>query len=527
MKKSIQKILATAFAFALALSATACASQQSLSSSSSSQSQPTTTAGLYLSGTSYAPTTEAAINDFIATYGKDAPGWDGSAYVVSDFDNTTAIFDITYQCNAYQLQTMAFALDPQGLRAALASGLDESADDNAPWLDDIETAYGYLWEKYGPFTPAGLDEQAQKTVQADPQWMEFATKMKALYEHVEDITDDPTACAWVLHWYAGMTEDEVYALFRRSCEAYRDADTESVTWTSPESIDSKLGVVSCDFTLGVSVPEDVRAMMKACGDNGIDVWICSASPVDGVRAAVDVYGLEDCVHGAIGMTQKLENGVFVPIYDWETGYAWVRADNGSWEKTDHAICALPSREGKVQAIENALVPLYGRGPLAGFMDSSGDFNFCTEFDSMKMVICYNRADRKITEGAGLVAAVAVYQQDSLGYDLAKANAAGDTYYLLQGRDENGERTLRPSRETVRLGQTEPKLFANEDNDMLLKYLVDNKLTTAKAFDTFAVRHAANDAANVLGIDYGYLDEYDGYHSHPREAGEEDSLPLAA
>ena len=502
-------------------------SPSSQAQSPSSQAQSPSSQGAYLSGTSFAPETERAINDFIAAYGKDAPGWDGSAYVVSDFDNTTAIYDITYQCNVYQLQTMAFALDSTDLRAALASGLDESSEGNADWFDDIDAAYRYLWETYGPFTPAGLDEQAQKSVQADPQWMEFAAKMKALYGHVEDITDDPTACDWVLHWFSGMTEDEVYALYRRSCEAYRDVDSESVTWTSPKSVDSKLGSVSCEFTLGVSVPDDVKAMMKAYADNGIDVWICSASSVDGVRAAVDAYGLEECVHGVIGMTEKLENGVYRPVYDWETGYAWILSDDGAWEKTDLAIRALPSREGKVQAVENALVPLYGCGPLAGFMDSSGDFNFCTEFDSMKMVICYNRADRKITDGAGLVAAVAVCQQDVLGYDLAKANEAGDTYYLLQGRDENGKRALVPSRETLRLGQIEPELFANGDNDALLAYIVENKLTTAEVFDTLAVRCEADDPANVLGIAYGYLDIYDGYHSHNGMASEENALPMAA
>lgn len=85
---------------------------------------------------------------------------------------------------------------------------------------------------------------------------------------------------------------------------------------------------------------------------------------------------------------------------------------------------MPGLEGKVTAIENALVPRCGCGPLAGFMDSSGDFNFCTEFDSMTFVICYNRANRKITEGAGLIAVLAIYQRDTPGYDLKKANAAG-------------------------------------------------------------------------------------------------------
>lgn len=498
---------------ACACCAVACSGQGSPGGSTPSETETAHVRTLYVSGTSFAPATEAAINDFIATYGKDSPDWNESAYVVSDFDNTTAIFDITYQCNAYQIQTMAFAVDPAGLRAALSSEINPEADDNNLWVDDIENAYQYLWTTYGPFTSSGLDEEAQKAIQADPEWMEFAAKMKAFYEHVEDTIDDPTACAWVLNWYAGMSEQEVYGLYKRSCETYRDVDTEDVVWESPESIDSKVGVVSCEFPLGVSVTEDVREMLKAYADNDIDVWVCSASHVDGVRAAVDAYGLSDSIHGVIGMTQKLSDGIYVPAYDWDEGYAWLNKGNGVWEKSDMAIHALPSREGKVQAIENTLVPLYGTGPLAGFMDSSGDYNFCTEFDSMKMVICYNRANRKITEGAGIVAAVAVYQQDALGYDLARANAAGDTYYLLQGRDENGKRTLRPSDDTVRLGKSEPKLFANEDNDALLSHIEAHGMTTAQVFDTFTVRCDASDPNNVLGITYGYLDEYSGYHSH--------------
>ena len=173
---------------------------------------------------------------------------------------------------------------------------------------------------------------------------------------------------------------------------------------------------------------------------------------------------------------------------------------------------MPGLEGKVTAIENALVPLYGCGPLAGFMDSSGDFTFCTEFDSMKFVICYNRANRKITEGAGLIAVLAVYQQETLGYDLAAANAAGDTYYVLQGRNENGLRTMRPSNETIRLGEKEAKLFANEDNKELLKYAVEHNMTAAEFLNTFAIATAADDPGNQLGLAYGHLKTYRGYHS---------------
>ena len=456
--------------------------------------------------------TKQAVADFVAMYGKDSPDYQGNAYVVSDFDNTTCVFDITYQSIVCQLERMAFAMDPNALETALAVGLDLNADQNAEWIADITAAYASLWETYGPFTPAGADEKTQETIHSDPMWMEFAAKMRAFLYHVEDTTPEEVNYAWILYWFSGMTREEVYDLFYRSCSENETVESEWVTWTSPKEISSLLGVIECAFQRGVSVTQDVKDMLKAFHDGGIDVWICSASHLDGVRAAVDAFGLSDCVTGVIGMTQTMENGVYAPSYDYENGYAWDNLGGGNWQASEYPIHALPGMEGKVTAVENALVPRYGCGPLAGFMDSSGDFNFCTEFDSMRFVICYNRANRKITEGAGLIAVLAVYQQKTLGYDLAKANAAGDTYYVLQGRNENGLRTMRPSNETIRLDEKKPQLFANKDNETLLQYAVDHSMTTADFLNTFAKATSSEDAGNPLGLDYGHLDNYRGYHS---------------
>ena len=327
--------------------------------------------------------TRQAVSDFVAMYGKDSPDYRGDAYVVSDFDNTTCVFDITGNSR----------------KITLAVGLDLNADQNAEWIADITAAYSELWETYGPFTAAGMDAETMKAMQSDPWWMEFAAKMRAFLYHVEDTTPEEVNYAWILYWFSGMTQDEVYDLFYRSCSENETVESEWVTWTSPKEIESLLGVIECAFQRGVSVTQDVKDMLKAFHDGGIDVWICSASHLDGVRAAVDAFGLSEWVTGVIGMTQTMENGVYLPSYDYENGYAWDNLGGGNWQPSEFRIQALPGMEGKVTAVENALVPRYGCGPLAGFMDSSGDFNFCTEFDSLKFVICYNRANRKITEGA--------------------------------------------------------------------------------------------------------------------------------
>ena len=467
--------------------------------------------------------TKQAVADFVSMYGKDSEGYDGNAYVVSDFDNTTSVFDITYQTIAYQLEHMAFAMEPEELKVALASELDINADNNADWIADTTAAYAKLWASYGPFTAGGVDEETMKKMQSDPWWMEFAAKMRAFLYHVEDTTPEEVNYVWILYWFSGMKPEEVYNLFYSACSENEKVETQLVQWTSPKEIKSKLGVIECDpFQKGISVTQDVKDMFKAFHDGGIDVWICSASHLDGVCAAVDAFGLSESITGVIAMTQTLENGVYAPSYDYKTGYPRENLGNGKWQPSKLAIRAMPGLEGKVTAIENALVPRYGCGPLAGFMDSSGDFNFCTEFDSMKFVICYNRANRKITEGAGLIAVLAVYQKDTLGYDLKKANAAGDTYYVLQGRNENGLRTMRPSNETIRLGEKKAQLFANEDNEALLKYAIDNKMTTADFLNTFALATQADAAQNKLGIAYGHLEKYQGYHSVTASALESDA-----
>lgn len=493
-----------------------------------SESQPPEKIKVHVERDDWADEVKGSVNDLVEMYGVNSAGYDPNKrpYVVFDFDNTCSIFDVEEQLAVYQLEVMAFAFDPVKLPDVLKTELGDLSEDRTElgygkgsyqdWIDDITAAYTKLYEAYGPFTPAGLDKEKQATVQADPQWQEFATKMRAMYDLVYDAESADVAYPWVLYWFTGMTEEEVHALASASHTKYKAVETSEVTWKTPEEIDkeSKVGAVEYTWTSGTQVPENINELWKVLQANGIDIWVCSASATDPIRAAVDVWDLHQYVTGVIAMTNKLEDGKYVNAYDYETGYAWLN-EGGKWVKaTENPTKAQTQGVGKVTAIDNAVYVRYGYGPIAGFMDSTGDFNFCTEYKNLKLVICFNRASRKVTDGGGLAAAMALYQRDSLGYkDLATANAAGDTLYVLQGRDENGMRTLRKSNATLRLGSTEEKLFRGEENEAQLKYMKDKKLTTKEYMDMFAKRTDKDAAENVLGFKYGFLKEYAGYHSH--------------
>ena len=312
-----------------------------------------------------------------------------------------------------------------------------------------------------------------------------------------------------------MTEQEVYDLAYASHTKYSAVETREDTWTSPE-IESEAGQMTVTYYMGTTVSENIKELWKVLDSNGIDVWVCSASATDPIRAAIDAWDLHQYCTGMLAMTNVVgEDGKYEHHYDYENGCGWLANEDGTWTRDTPPTKAQTQGVGKTTAIVNAILPKYNNhGPVAGFMDSTGDFNFCTEFETLRLVICFNRANRKLKDGGGLIAAMSAYERDVLGYDFAKADAAGDTFYVLQGREENGLRGMRNSNATMRLGATEEKLFADQESfDAIIKYWTDNNMSVKDALDTFAIKTAADAEGNLIGFQYGCLKAYDGYHYH--------------
>lgn len=454
------------------------------------------------------------LNEFIKRNRSDDK--DNNNYVVFDFDNTCSIFDIEEQCITYQLDHMAFGIEPDKLKGILETGIKLSADISpypgtySDWIKDITTSYSNLYKNYGPFTPKGLDESKLSAIKEEDDYKDFTVKIAKMYDVIDHAEGHIVSYIWITYMFYGMTSEELYDLSYASCNHYKNVKSSRGTKKAPTPIK---GVdVELEYTLGVNVSDNIVELMKELSSNNIKVWVCSASNIDVIRAAVDSFGLHDYVTGVIAMTNKMDdNGRMLNEYDYN-GTGAIAKPNGKWEKDTYVVGTQTQGKGKVTAVNNALVARYKKGPLAGFMDSTGDFNFCTEYDSLQLVTCFNRADRSISDGGGLIAAIAMYQQNTLQYDLAKAIENKDTLYLLQGRDENDLRSLRNSNKTKKLGAKEDKLFKNEDNEKLLNYLIEKKEPIKTSIDRFAIKTSKDDPNNPLKVDYGFLDKYDGYHS---------------
>lgn len=84
--------------------------------------------------------------------------------------------------------------------------------------------------------------------------------------------------------------------------------------------------------------------------------------------------------------------------------------------------------------------------------------------------------------------------------------------VMQGRDENGMRTFRPSNATVRLGASGERLFAGEENMKELEYFKENGMSLKEILETFSLRTSAAAPHNPFGFEYGFLENYAGYRS---------------
>ena len=456
----------------------------------------------YVSHPDWNPDAKKALNSFI----RSERGQKEKTYVVFDFDNTCSIFDVSVQLMAYQLETMCFGLNPEEFSKMANTGMETYPESLQESLRSIISDYADLYSRFGPFTPQGVDYETQARMGTDPVWKDFASDMGLMYQKLQEYMTADDAYLWTMGWFSGMTGEEVYQMARRSHEKY------SVVETGYRSLEGSHGTYS--WVDGIAVTDNIRELWKALYDNGFDIWVCSASEVGPVMAAVDVFGLHDYCKGVLAMTMARDSSDrYLPEYDYTTGCGFLATQNGGWVKDSIPTRTRPMGPGKVEAIRNCLVPRYGqKGPRAGFMDSTGDFNFCTEFSSMRLVVCFNRATRKVTDGGGLIAEVAMYEKEALGYSLKKATKAGDILYILQGRDENGMRSLRPSEKTIRLGEKTPKVFDGEDNSRSLDYFKEKHLTVKVILETYCIATDVSDPSNPLGFSYGFLDRYDGYKS---------------
>lgn len=406
---------------------------------------------ILLQSKNWDPIVRQTLNEAMTRFGKTASDYDPSIrpYAVFDFDNTVSILDVEEQLAIYQLENLAFAIPADKMYEVLTTGIanpdaelggDYGKHTVASVARDAANAYKKLCDK-GWVKVDNYRNQGKRPWLESSDWLEFATKARWLYSAIGDSMDVSVSYPWITYWFTGMTPAQVYDM---AYTAFVDYDTKSrdrafwkkISWTSPKDYPgSRAGQLSITFNQGITVSPELRELFAALDANGIDAWICSASFTDVINAAVKAFNIPG-VDGVVAMANRKVNGVYVNEYDYDF----------------HAQTQGP---GKAESLDKLVRPLYrNAGPMLVAFDSQGDFNFCTVYRDTAAGLCLNRARK---DDAGLLAAIAVYQNKK-HVSLEQSLRAGDTRYLLQGRNENGG-YLWPRPEIQALGKDKPVLLS--------------------------------------------------------------------
>lgn len=445
-----------------------------------------------------------AVNDFLLLYGNVSDTFDKDAYIVSDFDKTVSTFCVRDEVLYYMLENMSFVMRPVVFADIIPKNAGDGFDDI---FLDIVSDYGYLFDTYGPFDASGLKESSDYVIKDDPYWQDFASKMLYVYQN----TDNEY---WCYNWFAGMMDSSVYNIAYEACFKYKDFESDMLTFSGPDNFECVSGTYQASVILGVDVTDNIYELFNAITENGIDIWIVSNDEVNIVKAALDVFELREYVSGIVANNlNKDDYGRKTVGIDIEKGVGYVAAENDEWMSDEYPLVSVCEGEGAVHAIKDAISPHYNdKYPIGAIMDGSDDFNYCTEFESLRLVVCINRASAGATDGSGVIAELSVYEKDSLKYNFEEARKAGDTLYVLQGINENDSAAFVNDSSTTVFGESEHRLFLNDENWKELWYMNGNNMKPAEVINTFAIRTEKGSEFNTLGFAYGFLDEFNGYHS---------------
>lgn len=394
-----------------------------------------------LTKNNWADATYEALNNLIKNNGILSAAYDASnkPYVVFDCDNTTVINDIEEALLIYQLENLRFKLTPDNITDVLETGIPNIEQ---PFAEDYQNAedktlnvkliavdcandYKYLYNNYAGFGAGGtltIDE-----IRTTDEYKDFTTKLRFLYSAINDTFDASVGYPWVTYLFTGMTSEEVRSLASESHDywlAYGEFKKEK--WTSPETLKGEAGVVSISYKTGLAFPEEMKDLYNTFMENGIDVYVCSASFYDVVAAAMTnpKYGYNVKEENVYAMRLKTDSqGRYINEYD----------DN--YFQTQG--------KGKAYTINAFIRGKYGnRGPIFVAGDSSGDFNMITEYEDMQLGLIVNR--------------VRSDSMKSISQEAAGTIGDLNAKYVLQGRDENTG-AFRPSEKSILLGETEEKL----------------------------------------------------------------------
>jgi len=292
-------------------------------------------------------------------------------YAVFDFDGTLFEGSPEVTAMAWQIENLHFRMTPEVVWNVLVGCIPDidkplslgglSGVSSRMLATDIMNDYIWLYDNYIQNQNGDLE-----SIRGSEQYQDFRAKLWALSAGVDETFGYETGCLWPLRLYHGMTMEEVQDMVRKSAsEALSSKGKGDEEWKSPAM--GECGEVTVSVQRGLSLRKGMANLCKALSDNGVAVYVCSASCEEVVEAVAcdpsfgigleeeDVYGVRLAGGGRIGLA----------AYD--------------------AAYPQPFLEGKVETIRRFMSPAHGgAGPILVAGDSEGDHAMLTAFPDIRV-----------------------------------------------------------------------------------------------------------------------------------------------
>ena len=347
------------------------------------------------------------INKLIAKHGIDSPNYDLNMkpFAVFDWDNTSIIGDVEEATFYYLVTELRFKIDPEELYEIIRKNVDKG-DFSEKYTNmegqrvniekisaDVYKAYKELYQKSESLAGAFPLDKIKET----DAYKEFVTKIIFRYQAADFDKNAEDPYCWMTFLFTHYTKEEIYELCNEAFSFVKNQRPKIEKFISPD-IKSQAGRIETSYFVGMGDVPEMVDLFKTLDENGIDVYVVSASSQDIVRAFATANSYKFEEEKVLGLRlAKDYDGKILPILD--------------------KSYPLTQKEGKSETIRKLIQNETNYGPILVGGDSDGDFDMLTVFKESALGIIIDVDRRgKINE-------------------LKKASLAGSDRFVIQARDK--------------------------------------------------------------------------------------------
>lgn len=311
-------------------------------------------------------------------------------YVVADWDNTSAMYDVQDAVFLYQLFELRYAMDPEDFLYVLRKEFEMEEGSHAYRISaQIAQVYSRLYEMRNE----GIDK-----LKDEEDYRNFVASMVYFYNELSYVQlDYGKGCHRILYLFCGMSEEEVRILTREALDFWMKEPLKILKL----EFDFEGDKIQTCIRTGIRKISQQADLYEKLRNNNIDVYICTASSeliVEEVASSKALgYGFSK--GEIVGMNiRKDEEGRFLAEVD-----------------TDKLLTYMQGKADYLARLEK----LYSKAPILYMGDSNGDYQALT-YPNLKV---------------GLIVNIEKTGEINRLKEMARRAYEGGTRYLLQGRDE--------------------------------------------------------------------------------------------